>query len=107
MLAPPRYRWWHAAAVGGLANLLSAFPAGYNGDEQFYQDLRTPPGSPPSWLFAPAWAVLNGLTLWSNLRIANLPPGTPGRRAALTSEAASWTLFAAFSGLYFGLPAPH
>lgn len=46
------------------------------------------------------------LTLWSNLRVANLPDGTPGRRTALASEAATWALFAAFSPLYFGRRSP-
>lgn len=104
--APPRFRWWHAAAVGGLANLASALPAGYNGDTGFYERLKTPPGAPPSWLFAPVWAVNNVLTLASNLRVANLPPGTPGRHGALASEAVSWGLFASFSGLYFGIRSP-
>lgn len=101
-----RYRWWHAAAVGGLANIASALPAGYNGDTGFYERLKTPPGAPPGWLFAPAWAVNNVLTLVSNLRVANLPQGTPGRRDALVSEAVSWGLFASFSALYFGLRSP-
>lgn len=102
----PRYRWRHAALVGTLANLASALPAGYNGDEDYYASLRTPPGSPPGWLFAPAWAINNVLTLWSNLRVANLPPHTPGRHVALASEGLTWALFASFSGLYFGLRSP-
>lgn len=101
-----RYRWWHAAAVGVAANIASAVPAGYNGDERWYEELDTPPASPPGWVFAPVWAVNNVLTLWSNLRVANLPVETPGRRAALAWEAASWGLFASFSGLYFGLRSP-
>ncbi|MFK5647946.1 TspO/MBR family protein [Ornithinimicrobium sp. LYQ121] len=101
-----RYRWHHALAVGVAANLASALPAGYNGDEDYYASLRTPPGAPPGWLFAPVWATNNALTLWSNLRIANLPPRTPGRRTALAAEAASWVLFSAFSGVYFGLRSP-
>ncbi len=104
--SPHRYRWWHAAAVGGLANLASALPAGYNGDTDFYERLKTPPGAPPSWVFAPAWAINNILTLASNLRIANLPPSTSRRREALASEAVSWALFASFSSLYFGLRSP-
>ena len=105
---PPtrRYRWWHAAAVGLAANAASAAPAGYNGDEPFYNDLDTPPGSPPDWAFAPAWALNNLATLWSNLRVANLPAGTPGRRTALALEGVNWGLFASFSGLYFGLRSP-
>ena len=101
-----RYRWWHAAAVGLAANAASAAPAGYNGNEPFYNNLHTPPGSPPDWAFAPAWAFNNLTTLWSNLRIANLPTGTPGRRMALALEGASWGLFASFSSLYFGLRSP-
>lgn len=101
-----RYTWLHAAIVGVAANIASAVPAGYNGDESYYERLKTPPGSPPGWLFAPAWAILNVLTLWSNLRIANAPLSVPGRRAALTSEGMSWVLFAAFSSLYFGLRSP-
>ncbi len=101
-----RYRWWQAAAVGLAANAASAAPAGYNGDEPFYNDLDTPPGSPPDWAFAPAWAFNNLTTLWSNLRIANLPAGTPGRRKALALEGVSWGLFASFSSLYFGLRSP-
>ena len=101
-----RYRWWHAAAVGAAANAASAAPFGYNGDEAFYDDLDTPPGSPPAWAFAPAWAVNNLATLWGNLRVANLPPGTPGRRAALALEGATWGLFGSFTSLYFGLRSP-
>lgn len=101
-----RYRWWHAAAVGALANLCSAIPAGYNGDEEFYARQVTPPGAPPGWVFAPVWAINNILTAYSNLRVANLPHDTPGRRTALASEAVSWGLFASFSGLYFGLRSP-
>ncbi len=100
------YRWWHAAAVGVAANILSAAPAGYNGDEPFYNDLDTPPGSPPDWAFAPAWAFNNATTLWSNLRIANLSQNTPGRKSALALEGINWGLFASFSGLYFGLRSP-
>ena len=102
----PRYRWWHAAAVGLAANAVSALPFGHTGDEPFYNALRKPPLSPPDWAFAPVWAVNNVLTLWSNLRVANLPAETPGRTTALALEGASWGLFSAFTGLYFGLRSP-
>ena len=101
-----QYRWWHAAAVGTVANVASALPAGYNEDESYYASLRTPPGAPPGWVFAPVWAANNALTLMSNLRIANLPGGSPGRRRALAVEAANWALFCSFSGMFFGLRSP-
>jgi benzodiazapine receptor len=101
-----RYRWWHAAAVGLTANAASALPAGVNGDSSFYEDLETPPGAPPGWLFPPVWAFNNATTLWSSLRIANLPSGTPGRATVLVLEGVDWALFASFSALYFGLRSP-
>ncbi|MUN63753.1 hypothetical protein GMA12_11465 [Kocuria sediminis] len=110
--APPvpaparRYRWWHAAAVGVAANAVSALPRGFTGDAAFYNDLDTPLGAPPDWLFPPVWAFNNATTLWSNLRIANLAPGTPGRAPALVLEGADWALFASFSALFFGLRSP-
>lgn len=105
------WRWWHAAAVGVAANVASAIPAGYNGDSDFYEkQLRRPPGSPPGWVFAPVWAVNNVLTLWSNLRVANLAPVSDSARAdrrhALRSEGVVWVLFAAFSSLFFGAKSP-
>lgn len=100
------YRWWHAAAAGLAANALSAAPAGFNGDDAFYNDLKKPPAAPPDWLFPVAWGVNNLTTLWSNLRVANLPKETPGRRTALALEGVSWGLFASFTTLYFGLRSP-
>jgi benzodiazapine receptor len=102
----PRWRWWHAAAVGVAANLVGSLPRTRADDREFYASLPTPAGAPPGWLFAPVWAINNTLTLWSNLRVANLPDGTPGRRTALGSEAVTWALFAAFSPLYFGRRSP-
>ncbi|MEX5258454.1 TspO/MBR family protein [Kocuria arenosa] len=101
-----RYRWWHAVAVGLTANAASVLPAGFNGDPSFYNDLDTPPGAPPDWLFPPVWAFNNATALWSNLRIANLPPGTPSRTTVLVLEGVDWALFASFSALYFGLRSP-
>lgn len=101
-----RYRWWHVAAVGGAANLVGNLRRSRADDREFYASLPTPAAAPPGFLFGPVWAINNVLTLWSNLRIANLPEDTPARRAVLTSEAASWALFAAFSPLYFGLRSP-
>lgn len=106
MPSRPPYRWWHAAAVGLAANAVSALPFGTSGDEPFYDALRKPRLSPPDWAFAPVWAANNVLTLWSNLRVANQPPATPGRTAALALESVSWGLFAAFTSVYFGLRSP-
>lgn len=102
----PRYRWWHAAAIGAAANLPGILTGPGGDDRAFYASLPTPRLAPPGWLFGPVWAVNNTLTLWSNLRVANLPEDTPGRQGALASEATTWVLFAAFAPLYFGLRSP-
>jgi tryptophan-rich sensory protein len=104
--SPPRYRWWHAAAVGAAANAVTAASAGFSGDQAYYNSLWKPAVAPPDWAFPPVWAFNNATTLWSNLRVANLPRGTPGRRAALALEAAGWGSFTVFPGLYFGLRSP-
>ena len=104
--AKPRYQWWQAAAVGVVANLVSAAPAGYNGNEAFYNDFIKPKVSPPDWLFAPVWLFNNATSLYAGWRIANLPRKTKGRKTALWLEGIGWGLFASFSPLYFGLKSP-
>ena len=104
--AKHRYGWWQAAAVGVVANLASAAPAGYNGDEAFYNNFVKPKVSPPDWLFAPVWLFNNATSLYAGWRIANLPRKTKGRKTALWLEGIGWGLFASFSPLYFGLKSP-
>lgn len=101
-----RYKWWQAALVGVIANVISAAPAGYNGEEVFYNQSLKPAISPPDWAFAPVWLFNNVASLYAGLLIANLPKGTPGRKTALVLEATGWGLFAAFSPVYFGLKSP-
>ena len=100
------YHWWQAALIGIASNLISAAPAGYNGDEAFYNKFSKPKISPPDWLFAPVWLFNNITSLYAGLRIANLPTGTRGRRTSLWLEGTGWVLFASFSPLYFGLKSP-
>ena len=100
------YSWWQAALVGVAANAISAAPAGYNGDEAFYNDFAKPDIAPPDWSFAPVWLFNNVTSLYAGWRIANLPQQTPGRKTSLWLEGLGWGLFASFSPLYFGLKSP-
>lgn len=102
----PAFRWWHAVLIFVVANALSAAPAGYNGDEAFYNNFVQPAIAPPDWAFAPAWLFNNITSLYALWRIANRPVSTPGRQAFIRLEAVNWVLFAAFTSLYFGLKSP-
>lgn len=100
-----RFGWRHAAVAGIIANIASALPAGYSGDETSYQRLKTPPGSPPSWVFAPAWAI-------DNVHALEQPSnGAPALRYSRSTQrprfrGTTWLLFAAFSALHFGFRSP-
>lgn len=99
------FRWWHAVVIFVVANLASAIPAGYNGDEAFYNSFSQPSVAPPDWMFPPVWLFLNITSLIALYRVANSTP-RPARTAFLISEAVGWVLFAIFTTLYFVLRSP-
>lgn len=100
------FRVWHAVAVFIAANAVSVLPAGFNGDEAFYNNFARPTVAPPDWLFAPMWLFLNITSLVALGRVANAGRDVPGRRAFLWLEGIGWVLFAVFNTLYFGLKSP-
>lgn len=100
------FRWWHAVIIFVMANLASALPAGYNGDEIFYDSFELPKVAPPDWLFPPMWLFLNVTSLMALSIVANAPEKTSRRRAFLILEAVGWVLFAVFTTLYFWLKSP-
>lgn len=100
------FRWWHAAIIFVVANAISIAPAGFNGNEVFYNQFVQPAIAPPDWLFPPAWLFNNLTSLYALAIVANLPKATPHRRTILILEAINWTMFAFFTLLYFGLKSP-
>jgi translocator protein len=102
----PKFKWGHAAIILIVANLLSAAPAGYNGEEAFYNNFVLPKLSPPDWAFAPAWLFNNITSLIALYIIANLPKESKEKTLFLWLEGISWVLFAIFSIGYFGLKSP-
>lgn len=102
----PRFRLWHAAAILLAANAVSILPAGFNGDEAFYNAFTRPAVAPPDWLFAPMWLFLNITSLIALSRVANATRLTQTHRTFFALEGVNWVLFAAFNTLYFGLKSP-
>lgn len=104
-MATQSFRWWHAVLILVVANVVSFLPAGFNGDEVFYNNFKLPSVAPPDWLFPPMWLFLNITSLVALHRVANSPSST-SRTRFLVSEAVGWVLFAVFCTLYFGLQSP-
>ncbi|WP_158859812.1 tryptophan-rich sensory protein [Lunatibacter salilacus] len=73
-------KWWHCLIIFVVANIISVVPAGFNGDEAFYNNFLQPDGAPPEWLFPPMWLFLNITSLIGLYTISNLPVITKNRR---------------------------
>lgn len=101
-----RLKWWQCVIIYLVANGISFIPAGFNGDEAFYNNFVQPVVAPLDWMFAPVWFINNVTSLIALYIIANLPTNTKNRKAIIRLEAATWVLYAIFTALYFGLKSP-
>lgn len=104
--SPKKMYWWHCVVIFAVANVISFIPAGFNGNEAFYNAFVQPTIAPPDWLFAPMWLFLNITSLIGLYTIANLPLNTTKRRTILALEYCGWVLFAIFTFFYFYLESP-
>lgn len=105
-VSPSKMKWWHCVIIYLVANGISFIPAGFTGDEVFYNNFNQPAIAPPDWMFAPVWFINNVTSLVALYIIANLPKDTPFRKSVLTFETINWVLYAVFAILYFGLKSP-
>ena len=103
---PARYHWWHAAALGLAANLVSGAAGRREEDRRYYEDMEQAPFAPPGWVFGPVWAANNVSVLWGNLRLLNLPQDAPNRQTLLVLQGLSWILFSTFGYVYFRKGSP-
>ncbi len=101
-----KMKWWHCVIIYLVANGISFIPAGFNGDEAFYNNFNQPGIAPPDWLFAPVWFINNVTSLIALYIIVNFSGDMPARKSVITLEAFSWVLYAIFTLLYFGLKSP-
>jgi translocator protein len=100
------FPWWYALVIFVVANAISILPAGYNGDEVFYNNFQRPSIAPPDWLFAPMWLFLNITSLIALWLVANSQPFTSRHRLFMGLESVGWVLFAIFNTLYFWMQSP-
>ena len=100
------FPWWYAVIIFVVANTISILPAGYNGDEVFYNNFVRPSIAPPDWLFAPMWLFLNITSLIALWMVANSQPFTTRHRLFVVLEFVGWVLFAIFNTLYFWMGSP-
>jgi len=81
--------------AGGVGSFFTA-----NSARDWYPRLRKPPGTPPSWVFGPAWTtlyVLMAISAWLVWREYGI-----GARPALLIFFAQLALNVAWSGIFFG-----
>ncbi len=119
---PPPWHWYHGvifyfiiqAITFGLAGLVS-LATGKKGkkasgtffsDVSYFRSLKQVKITPPSWVFGPVWTINNISVIYGQLRVLNMPEGTPGRDTYLALQAASWLDYALFSAAYFSLHSP-
>lgn len=97
------FRWYHGLIFYAVMTVLSGpwLPT------SAYLDAEgRPPFMPPDWVFPPVWILNNSLMIWAGMRVLNLKPSTPNRKAWLMLQALSWIGFISFSWVYFALHSP-
>jgi translocator protein len=100
------FRWYHCILIYIIANAISLLPAGYNGDEVFYNSFIQPAVAPADWIFAPMWFILNVTSLIGLYFIMNGNYDEAFKKSIYSLEIIGWILYALFSLLYFGLKSP-
>lgn len=103
-----RATWWHAAlfAAGALAIDRLAKTAGKNADPRFYDVVKRPTWSPPSWVLGPAFAGLAAAQLWGDVRLFGRRSRKNERTALVALQAASWIALLGSTPAFFRLRSP-
>lgn len=63
---------WIFPISGAIVCLLLGWASGFSsmgGDSEWYQNLKKPPGTPPSWVFGPVWTALYLMMGWAAGRL--------------------------------------
>lgn len=99
-------KWYHCVIIYVIANFIGFLPAGYNGDEAFYNSFSQPSVAPPDWIFAPMWFFLNVTSLIGLYKIMNGKEDYKYKNSIFWLEIIGWVFYAIFTTLYFGLKSP-
>jgi translocator protein len=100
------FKWYHCVIIYIVANVIGFLPAGYNGDEAFYNSFSQPSVAPPDWIFAPMWFFLNVTSLIGLYKVMNGKYDQSVKKSIFRLEIIGWVLYAIFTILYFGMKSP-
>lgn len=84
-----------------VAGILSGF-LGASSIGDWYTRLERPPGTPPNWLFGPAWTILYALMGLAAARIWHRGEPAPARNRALIVFLLQFLLNLAWTPVFFG-----
>lgn len=100
------FKWYHCVAIYIIANVIGFLPAGYNGDEAFYNSFIQPKVAPPDWIFAPMWFFLNVTSLIGLYKVMKANSDLSFKNQIFWLEIFGWVFYAIFTFLYFYLKSP-
>jgi translocator protein len=101
-----KFKWYYCVIIYLVANVIGFIPAGYNGDEAFYNNFTQPNIAPPDWIFAPMWLFLNVTSLIGLYKIMNDNQEITFKKSIFKLEMMGWVFYAIFTILYFGMKSP-
>ncbi|SDM43718.1 tryptophan-rich sensory protein [Catalinimonas alkaloidigena] len=106
----PTVKWWHGALFLGAVSVIGRISTGSIKDnkeqDEFYEKEKTPPWSPPAWLFGVAWPLNNIALTWGGLRLLNEGKTLKNRNALLALQGVHWLIFMTFGWAYFRKKSP-
>nr|WKN38433.1 tryptophan-rich sensory protein [Tunicatimonas sp. TK19036] len=102
-----KFTWWQGTlfliAISIIGRLATGDP---EESREQYEEEKTPPWSPPSWLFGVAWPINNIFLTWAGIRLLNARKRFPNRDSLLQLQGMHWLIFITFGWAYFRKRSP-
>lgn len=102
-----KFTWWQGTLFLVAVSILGRLTAGDPEESrEQYEEQKTPPWSPPSWLFGIAWPINNIALVWAGIRLLNSRKRFPHRQSLLRLQGMHWLIFMTFGWVYFRKQSP-